>query len=203
MRGDAVIPALAVQIDFGDALAHQELQHDQRREHGGIGQGQKPVDFHAENDGIEDQRQQDLELAFDLVHQPIDGMECLAGEERLDLLARMAVAQQGREVAIVAREPVDIETEGPHAGALGIDPAHRAGGIGRALNDQDPDQVVHQAVAAIGHVAPGLDYQPGCGGRQQRFEYQQYEGDVERPAQEEADKLEAGEGLATHVWRAR
>ena len=81
------------------------------------------------------------------------------------LLARVAVAEQGRIVAVVARESRDVEAEGPHPGALGIDPAHRAGGIGRALDQQDPEQVYDKEVA-VGNVAPHLDDEPGGGRRQ-------------------------------------
>ena len=64
------------------------------------------------------------------------------------------------------------------------------------MDHQNPDQVVHQAVAAIGDVASGLDHQPGGGGRQQRLDHQEHERDVEGPAHEKADEFELGKGLA-------
>ncbi len=201
MRRHPVVPALAVQIDLRDALAHEKLQGDQSCEHRGIGEGKQPVDLHAQHDRIEDQRQKNLELAFNLVHQAVDGVEGLAGQERLDLLARMAVAQQGGEVAIVARKTRDVEAKGAHAGALGIDPAHRTGSIGCALDHQNPDQVVHQAIAAIGNIASGLDHQPRGGSRQQRLEHQEYKCGVEGPAHEKADEFELGKRLAARRFR--
>ena len=121
-------------------------------------------------------------MPFDLVHQLVDGVECLTGQERFDLFTRVAVAKQGGEMTIIAGKTRDVETKGPHARALGKYPAHRASSIGGALDQQDPDQI-HDENIAVGDVASDLDNEPGGSGRQQRFANQKKQADIERPAQ--------------------
>ena len=88
VRGDAIIPALAVEIDVGDALAVRTTASPpgwRRSRHRRA--GSRRVDLDAEHDRIEDQRQEKLELASTSYMRLIDGGKVVAGEERLDLFA--------------------------------------------------------------------------------------------------------------------
>ena len=110
-----------------------------------------------------------LQIGFELVDELEEDVEGLAGEERLDHLARRLLVQQLGFVAVVAREALHVAAERAEAGALGKDPAHRADDVGGRLRDQDPDQIGDQEVV-VGDVAPGLDDQVGRRRGEHRFD---------------------------------
>ena len=102
LRGHAVGHALVFAVGAGHALSHGPLHQEQRHEHRRIGDRQRAVDLGAQHDHVEDDREQDAQIALDLVEQVEIDVERLAGEKRLDPLARLLVAQKLGLVAVVA-----------------------------------------------------------------------------------------------------
>jgi len=126
LRGDAVVHPLIFQIGDRDRLLQHPLHQQQHRERADIGERQADVDLGTEHDGVEDEAEEQLQREFQLVHDVEEALEGLAGEKRLDLLARRLVAEQLDLAAVLPREAQHEFAEAAIAGALGKHPANDA-----------------------------------------------------------------------------
>ena len=117
-------------------------------------------------------------------------LEGLAGQERLDLLARRLVVEQFDLAAIFARKAQHEFAEAAIAGALGEDPADDADHIGRRLRRKNPDQIGEQKLADR-DAASGIDDEPGRRRRQHRLDHHQGHHHEERRREQIARQLVA------------
>ena len=69
LRGHAVGHALVVEIGARDRLAHRPLHREQHDECVRVGHRQRAVDLGAQHDHVEDQAEQQAQVAFDLEQQ--------------------------------------------------------------------------------------------------------------------------------------
>ena len=173
-----------------DRLLQHPLHQQQRAERADIGERQADVDLRAQHDGIEDQAEKQLQREFQLVHDVEEALERLAGEERLDLLARRLVAEQLDLAAVFAGEAQHEFAEAAIAGPFGKYPADDADHVGGRLRGQDPDQVADQEMAD-GDLLPGIDDEPCRRRGQHGLDHHEDDHHEQRRAEQKARQLEA------------
>ena len=190
LPGNTVVHALVFEIGACNRSLQRPLHQQQGGERAGIGERQAEVDFDSQYDGVENHSEQQLQREFELIHQIEEALERLAGEERLDLLARRLVAEQLDLAAVLAREAQHELAEAAIAGPFGEHPADHASDIGGRLRRKDQDEIGEQKLAD-GDLARGIDDEPGRRRGEHRFGHHQQEHPEQRRRQQIARQLHA------------